>query len=100
MSEYMKYAAARERSVWKTLVTAACGHIVYVAGCDERDAANFFDACVDALRRSGIEDSVWSAHKANGGQRILFENGGEVRFMPYRSPRMRGTRAETVVMDT
>ena len=94
----MKYAA-RKRSVLKTLVTAACGHIVYVAGWDERDAANFFDACVDALRRSGIEDSVWSAHKANGGQRILFENGGEVRFMPYRSPRMRGTRAETVVMD-
>ena len=98
MSTY-KMDAARERSMWRALTTAACGRIVYVTGTDERDASWLFKRCVDALENIGLDGAAWSAHKTNGNKAIRFENGGEVRFVSYQSQRLHGTRAWTAVMD-
>lgn len=86
MTSYKK-DAARDRSMWRALTTAACGRIVYVTGTDERDASWMFKRCVDALENIGLDDAAWSVRKLNGSKRIVFENGGEVRFMSFSAHR-------------
>lgn len=98
MSTYKK-DAARERSMWRALTTAACGRIVYVTGTDERDASWMFKRCVDALESIGLDGAAWSAHNTNGNRAIRFENGGEVRFVSHWPQSLRGTRAGAAVMD-
>ncbi len=98
MTSYMKNAAS-ERRMWRALTTAACGHIVYSVGWDERSAARAFDRYVAALESACLERAAWSARKTNGNRAIRFENGGEVRFVSHYSQRLHGTRAGAVVMD-
>lgn len=90
--------AARERSTWRALTTAACGRIVFVAGTDERDASWMFKRCVAALENIGLDGAAWSARKLNGNKRIVFENGGEVRFVSFSAHRD-GERAAHVSFD-
>lgn len=101
MTHYTKYMAdaARERRMWRALTKAASGNTVYLLAWDECDVSAVFDMYVSALESIGLDGSVWSARKANGNKRIRFENGGEIRFVSYRSQRLHGTRAGAVVMD-
>ena len=88
-----------EHRMWSALTTAACGHIVYAISWDELDADRAFYRYVAALESVCLEVTAWSARKTNGNRAIRFKNGGEVRFVSYRSQRLRGTRAGAVVMD-
>ena len=88
-----------EHRMWRALTTAACGHIVYVVGWEERDTERAFDKYVSAFENAGLDKSRWSARKTNGNRAIRFENGGEVRFVSHWSQHLRGTMAGTVVMD-
>lgn len=101
MTHYTKYMAdaARERRMWCALTRAACGNTVYLLAWDERYASDVFDMYVKALESIGLDGLMWSARKTNGNKRIRFENGGELRFVSYRSQYLHGTRAGAVVMD-
>lgn len=88
-----------EHRMWRALTMAACGHIVYAVGWEERDTERAFDKYVSALENAGLDKSKWSVRKSNGNRAIRFENGGEVRFVSHYSQRLHGTRAGAVVMD-
>lgn len=88
-----------ERRMWRALTTAACGHIVYSVGWDERSATRAFYECKTALESVGLDKSVWCACRTNGNRTLRFENGGEIRFVSHLSLHLHGTRAGAVVMD-
>lgn len=88
-----------ERRMWRSLTTAACGHIVYSVMWDERSAARAFDEYVAALESTGLEKTAWSARKSNGNRVIRFENGGEIRFVSHYSAHIHGMRAGAVEVD-
>lgn len=92
-------SATYDAHMWKALTTAACGRRVVAMTWYERGANEAFRRHVSALENIGLEKSLWTAHGANGNHWIQFENGGELRFVSYRSQRLHGTRAGAVVMD-